>query len=212
MISHRRGPILTVDNRDSVVRLCENLGMGLAALEELAGRPVFALSDVEVAAGLAAVAAGAAFLDALRLRLVREADARGLAVAAGATSTAVWLRERDRLSPHTAARWVKLAASVGSATAEALAEGRVNLEQAAVIAQAVGQVPVEHREAGEKLLVDQAATFGPRELARLGERVLEVVDPEGAEAAEAERLAKAERRAYAGRQFNLTTSAPAGPG
>jgi len=85
-----------------------------------------------------------------------------------------------------------------------LGEGRVNLEQAAVIAHAVGQVPVEHREPGEKLLVEQAAMFGPRELARLGERLLEVVDPEGAEAAEAQRMAKAEQRAYAGRAFNLT--------
>src|SRR5690348_9306809 len=99
--------------------------MGLAALEELAGRPVFALSDVEVTAGLDAVAAGAAVLDALRLRLVREADVRGLAVAAGAANTAGWLRERDRIAAHTAARLVKLAATVGAATADALGEGRV---------------------------------------------------------------------------------------
>src|SRR5690349_6406763 len=113
--------------------------MGLAALEELAARPVFALSDKEVVAALDAVAEGCAFLDALRLRLIREADVRGLPSAAGVTSTAAWLREQDRIAAHTAARLVKLAVTVGTATAEVLAEGRVSLEQAAVIAHAVGR-------------------------------------------------------------------------
>jgi hypothetical protein len=179
--------------------------MGLAGLAELVSRPVFVLSDKEIAAGLDAVAAGVAVLEGLRLRLVREADARGLAVAAGVSSTAVWLRNRALVSPQTAARWVKLAAGLdGTLTGEALSEGRVNLEQAAVIAHAVGLVPVEHRDAGEKALLGQAAVLGPRELARLGEHLVDLVDPAGAEAAEAARLEKAERKAYAGRELNLT--------
>src|SRR5690348_13078193 len=114
--------------------------MGLVGLEQLATRPVFALSDVELVAGLDAVAAGVANLEALRLRLLREVDARGLAAAAGATGIGAWLRERARISPHTAHRLVKLAGALdGSLTAQALAAGRVNVEQAAVIAHAVGQ-------------------------------------------------------------------------
>ena len=44
----------------------------------------------------------------------------------------------------------------------------------------------------EAHLVAQAAVFGPKELARLGRRILEVVAPEIAEEAEARRLAELE--------------------
>ena len=44
----------------------------------------------------------------------------------------------------------------------------------------------------EAHLVAQAGVFGPKELARLGRRILEVVAPEIAEEAEARRLAELE--------------------
>ena len=47
----------------------------------------------------------------------------------------------------------------------------------------------------ESYLVEQAADFGPRELGRLAERLLEVVAPEWAEKVEEEQLRAAERRA-----------------
>ncbi len=180
--------------------------MGLAAeWQELSQRPPFALSDGELTSLLDDLFAHAARVSSRVLEALREADARGLAAAAGASSTGAWLRERERISAHAASRLVKLAAAVdGTATADALSEGLINVEQAGVIADAVAQVPAEHREVGEKLLLEQAATFGPRELGRLGERLVEVVDPEGAEQAEARRLDKAEQRAYAGRELNLT--------
>lgn len=180
--------------------------MGLGAeLEELVARPTFALSDEELLARLDSAftvlnrAAGEV------VTTLRELDGRGLPGLVGASSTRAWLRDRQRISSPASAQLVRLAAGVdGTATGDALRIGGINAEQAAVIAHAVAQVPVEQRAAGEALLLRQAATFGPRELARLGERLVELLDPEGAEAAEADRLAKAEVRAYSGRDLHLT--------
>ena len=54
----------------------------------------------------------------------------------------------------------------------------------------------------EAHLVDRAAEFGPKELGRIGRRILDVVAPEIAEAAEAARLADLE--AHADDQTRLT--------
>jgi hypothetical protein len=42
-------------------------------------------------------------------------------------------------------------------------------------------VPDEVRDDAERALVDEAVTFGPKELGRLGERILEHVAPQLAE-------------------------------
>jgi hypothetical protein len=48
-------------------------------------------------------------LVAMQLKLIREVDARGLAVKDGATSTAAWLRDRYRISDTAAGQLVTLA-------------------------------------------------------------------------------------------------------
>ncbi|HET8683294.1 MAG TPA: DUF222 domain-containing protein [Micromonosporaceae bacterium] len=70
------------------------------------------------------------------MALVRELDRRGLAVAQGASSTAVWLRSRMRMSINVARRLAELAAALDTGPAvvrEALAAGAVPLEQAQVV-------------------------------------------------------------------------------
>jgi hypothetical protein len=144
---------------------------------------------------------------ALRLALIREVDGRGVAVGQGATSTAVWLRERYRISSGAAARSVRLAAAVDAEAAtvgQALAAGTVNVEQATVIAAAVADLPAELRTAGAAHLVAEAAVFGPRELGVLGQRLLEVIDPERAQERAAAELTRAEDRAYHGRSLFLS--------
>jgi hypothetical protein len=80
-----------------------------------------------------------------------------------------------------------------------LAAGRVRTSQAHVIAHALDRLPDDLDPdllvKAEEHLVGQAATFGPRELTRLGERVLEAIAPEVAEEAEYRRLLAEERRA-----------------
>ena len=72
--------------------------------------------------------------------------------------------------------------------AVALAEGRVNVAQAHVTVNALEDLPSdldpELRLQGEAHLVEQAAQFGPRELRRLGDRLLEAIAPDIADQAE----------------------------
>src|ERR1044072_2810146 len=62
---------------------------------------------------------------------------------------------------------------------DAVAEGAVSLEQVARIAAVVDQVPAEHAEQAEAELTEWAYQFGPTELRRLGQRMVEVLDPDG---------------------------------
>src|SRR5262249_48913906 len=97
-----------------------------------------------------------------------------------------------------------LKAEADSPTAAALAADQMNVEQAKVITDAVAALPVEHRRAGEEHLVDEAASFGPRELGRVGQRVFEVVAAEEAEKQALAELERAEQRAWHRRGLWLT--------
>jgi hypothetical protein len=142
----------------------------------------------------------------LQLGLVREADARSVAAGEGASSTAVWLRDRWRVTPSTAARMVKLAAVLDArpATAAALAAGMVNGEQATVIGAAVKRLPILHHADGERLLLSHADVLGPRELGRVGERLFEVLDPDQADKLAREAVERDEQRAHHERCFTVT--------
>ncbi|NJC86902.1 DUF222 domain-containing protein, partial [Planosporangium mesophilum] len=65
-------------------------------------------------------------------------------------------------------------------------------------------VPAEFRARADEYLVGLADEFGPKELAGLGERVLEVVAPQEAEARALAALERAEERAYVGRELRLS--------
>lgn len=177
------------------------------ALEKCRPTSVWALSDGELGACVDDWFRLRSQLDAVGLALIRELDARALPAAWGATSTTVFLRESQRISPHAAAQLVRLAFAVETdlpAAGEALAVGAVNVEQVGVIARVVGDLPVEHRAEGERFLVEQATQFGPRQLDILVRRLFEVVAPNEALRREAEQLERAERRAHEKRDFQLT--------
>jgi hypothetical protein len=176
-------------------------------LDECLAQPVWAKPDSLVVDELERLVVAGRKVAAATLARVREIDGRGLAVGAGATSTLSWLRDRHRMSNGAASRLVKLARALDSdlsGTAEALAAGAVNVEQAQVIADAVAKLPAAHRTAGEEHLLGEAVTFGPRELGRLGQRVFEVVAPEEAEKQALAELERAERRAWHDRGLWLT--------
>jgi hypothetical protein len=65
----------------------EVLAQADAAMTAYADRPVWTVGDAELVAGLDAVHAVEQRLAAVKLALVREIDGRGLATAAGASST-----------------------------------------------------------------------------------------------------------------------------
>jgi hypothetical protein len=89
-------------------------------------------------------------------------------------------------------------------TGDALAAGVLNVEQARVITAAVESVPVEVKAKAETHLIAEAAAFGPKELGRLAERIVEVVAPDVADKLVDSQLERAERRAYLDREFTVT--------
>ncbi|MGC4813381.1 DUF222 domain-containing protein, partial [Micromonospora sp. DT228] len=103
----------------------------------------WALTEDELVAALDAAHRLEQRLAAVTLALVREIDGRGTAHAQGASSTAVWLRERLRLTVPAARRLVDLAAALDTgnpAIRAALANADITTEQARVIADTVATV------------------------------------------------------------------------
>ncbi|MEU5911902.1 DUF222 domain-containing protein [Micromonospora sp. NPDC047527] len=148
---------------------------------------------------------------AIKLTLVRELDGRGTATAQGASSTAVWLRDRLRLGVGAARRLVELAATLDAAPVgvrDALAGGAVTIEQVRVIAETVETVQsVAGAAAADKavgVLVDWAAQFDAALLRRLGTRILGHVAPEVADAAAQAALRAEESRAARDRHVTLS--------
>ena len=192
-----------------------------AALKEAAGvDPGFmSLADKRVA--LVALAGLACRVEALRMRMI--AAAEDVAAAEGHRDVASWLTHRTRahqgsnrraqlLAVELETRWHLLAAAV-----QDHGEGRVNLDQAHVIARALGDVSRALAEEpgvdadqradilakAEVHLIEQAADYGPKELKKLGARILDVVAPEYADQVEGRTLEKQE--AHARRHTTLTT-------
>ena len=101
----------------------------------------------------------------------------------GATSTATWLAHHTKTTPAAAHRTTRLAAGLEThdQTREALAEGRVHVEQAEVILRALDDLPADLDpdlvQEAEAHLLAEAEHFDARALKRFGRRLLEVVAP-----------------------------------
>jgi hypothetical protein len=97
------------------------------------------------------------------------------------------------------------ALATGAPTVNAALEaGTLNADQATVIAETVAGVPAEVRARAEEHLIGEAKTFGPHDLGRLGERILEHVAPELVKQQTESALERAERIAYDKRELNIT--------
>lgn len=194
-----------------VVACAERVGQELA---EIADVPVEFMSAEEKAAALVAVSAAADRVAAIKLRLLASAD--DVAAGAGARDAGAWLAHEARSDRHEQQRDLRLGEALSrrwQRLGDGLAHGAVNLAQARVIAYALDQlpddVPADVVAMAEEQLVAYAAEFGPRDLRVLGRRILDVVAPEVAEAAEAKALDDEERRAA---ETTSLTFSPCGDG
>ena len=164
--------------------------------------PTFMSTD-DKATALGELVRAEAQLVELRLRVL--ADAGDLAVATAAKDAAGWLAKETRTRFADARADLALATALDRehpVLAAAMREGDVTLAQAQVIRRALAALPVERRRRHRwrrprRTWSAQAGVFGPKELARLGRRILDVVAPEIAEEAEARRLAELEANAAA---------------
>ncbi len=145
---------------------------------------------------------------AVKLAVLAEVDGRDAARrATGATSTAAWLRA-DGMSPGAAHREVRLAGALGQheATRAAMADGRINPEQAAVITDALDglsdTVTSADKAAVEERLLVQAGRLDPGQLRKEAVAAAARIDPTGSGD-----LARMERAARAGRELTLVKGA-----
>ncbi|MEU4531432.1 DUF222 domain-containing protein [Micromonospora ureilytica] len=173
--------------------------------------PAWALPEHDLIAALDAAHRLQQRLAAVTLTLIREIDGRGTARAQGASSTAVWLRERLRLTIPAARRLVDDATALDTGKPgirQALADGHITLDQARVIADTVATVQTTAgTEAADKavsLLTDWAGQFDSTHLRKLGTRILDHVAPDIADAATQAALEAEARRAAHDRHLTLS--------
>jgi Domain of unknown function (DUF222) len=180
-----------------------------AALDETAGMSLWSLPDDEVDSLLADVHRLQGRVAGVAARLVAEVDRRELAKRAGGASTQAWLRHRLQLAPAEAKQQVTSAGALTSLDLirEALAVGDLSRAHAEVVVKMMDTLPSslgqETMDRAERQLVAWCREFDPRDVARLGRRLWEVVDPDGADEREGELLAKQEREASRRRHLSI---------
>ena len=141
-------------------------------------------------------------LQAIEMNVLAVGD--DIAEATGDRSTAAWMAAKTRDAPGAIRANAKLAVALETRWTQvqaAFAAGEVNLAQVRVIDKTLTDLPKDLGDdlitKAEAYLVTEAARLGPRELAILGDRVLEYLAPDIAEEADYQRLLDQERRAAA---------------
>jgi hypothetical protein len=172
------------------------------------GRP-WSMTAAETAETFDEVEACEAQLRELKSRLLLHAETVEVPAQSGATSVANWVAHRHKLTRREAYRQVRLAKSLEThpLTSAALAEGRVNLEQAEAILRGLGTLPEDLDPdlaiRAEEHLLELAKDFDAKALRNLSRRLLEVIAPDLADAHEAQLLEREERDAAAAARFSI---------
>ncbi|MDQ3733011.1 MAG: HNH endonuclease, partial [Actinomycetota bacterium] len=173
-------------------------------------RPGWSRTDPELVRDVADLVALRAQVDGLLLDAVGEVDSRGLAGSRGCSSTRAWLRSAHRIAPQEAKRLVRTATALRCdlpAVAAAMSAGEVSLAQAEVIVHAIADLPCETpvacRPQAEATMIDQAQTFDPMILARIGRRLAEIIDPDGVQARDEKPILDKETDAHRDRTLTL---------
>jgi hypothetical protein len=171
----------------SALKAC--LAAVAAGLDAAAGVEVAALTEAGLRAGLDEVWRIRARVDELSCRLVADADARRIPVDDGASSTRSWLAWRFKMSRGSAGGIVAQLPAMSprvSATRRAWAAGVVSGEQAGLIAATIDglgdDIDEQACRRAEAVLVEQAGRLTYPQLRICANRVIEVVDPGGADA------------------------------
>ena len=170
-------------------------------LADLADVPAWSLSLEETRSALVALTRVMTRAAELEARLLTHADAFD------DDSVAAWLATATRSTRLTARGHTRLASALTNhdTVRDAMAAGHVIAEQAGVICSAVDALPDQPdlRERCEKHLVQLAEHHDAKDLKILGRRVLEVVDPDAADAHEAALLEKEEKDAAKATSFSM---------
>ncbi len=143
-------------------------------------------------------------LDGLRMRLVCEAQL------AGADAVLDKVRSSTRATTQRASADLRLAQDLGEGYPlihQAVCQGTISLAQAEGMVIGLKKLPVRltrhDLERCQTTLLAEAEFLGPQELRILAARMLELIDPDAADQADAARLAREERLAKAGRSLRI---------
>ena len=169
-------------------------------LDNLVEAPTWSLDPAETTQVITRLAAHNARIDELEARVLKHAETLQVPTAGGFRSTAAWLARLTRTTRAAATRKMRLATALAGheQTRHAMARGEVHAEQALVIDTAVDDLAPEHTHhqgLAEKHLLAAAGDFDAHALTTLGRRILETIDPEGADEHEARLLEAQEARA-----------------
>ncbi len=184
-----------------------------AELGSVTGTPVWSMSSEELGSTLVEVTRLLAQVAQLQLRLLAQAERVEVGVSVGATSAANWLAHETRTTRPAVHRAARLATALeGHPDVDAaLATAELTVDQAQVIVDAVDDLPTDLVDLvdpdvvakAETFLLDQARDHDARALRILGRRLLEVLDPDAADAEEARRLEAEEADARAAASFTM---------
>ena len=159
-------------------------------MDELAAEDLDQLSDAALTEQTLALQRVMDRLDGQWLRRVAAIDARGAAGAARgepAPSTASRLRNRLRMGAGAARSSVRTARTLFRGplrrTAAALTDGQLSAAHAQVLARGTRDLPDEVAADAEPVLVEAARRLDPSKLRQAVGYLVEVADPEGADAA-----------------------------
>lgn len=171
------------------------------ALKDSTGVGVEFMSASWRRTALLELSAASSQLESLRLRLI--AGSSDIADEDGARDIAAWLTHETRTDRSTNAHDLQLAESLDRrwpVVARALEEAELHPQQAEVIVRGLqalpADIPREILDLAERQLVQDAATFGPRELRILARRVLDIVAPELGEEEERRALEREDEHAW----------------
>lgn len=168
------------------------------------------LTDPEIRELTTSVFRARASLEELAVRLAAAVEDRAIAREDGCTSTSAWLAQLAGISKYDASKLVSLSQTMSpevERTRQAWSCGDITTEQAKVIVDSITKLPEwfgdeEHLDA-ENLMLDHAPHFTLDELKRLGNHVIEVLDPDGADEIIGKQLQDQEKRAYEGTQLKM---------
>ena len=172
-------------------------------LDDTKALETWSLTDAEIRELTRTVHQTRAGLDEFAARLAGIADDRGLAREDGSTSTTAWLAELAGISKFEASKLVSLARLTSEQvepTRVAWASGTISTEQAGVIIRSLAALPDwvgdEERGDAQEIMLGHATQMTLADLRRIGNHIIEVIDPDGADEIIGKQLESQERKAF----------------
>ncbi|MET9022868.1 DUF222 domain-containing protein [Actinopolymorpha sp. NPDC004070] len=192
----------------AAARLRAAVAMFRAGLDEALSTPTGCLEARELGELIGELTVEESRAAALKLSLVRQAEACDIAKTTGAATTAAWLRNSQRMGKKDSYATVALARDLDrtvTLTARAFARGELSFRHAQVIAGAIKDLPkwvsLEQCVEAEEFLLEESKRRNPDDVRLLGRALLHYLAPEECERRLGKELDDAERAAERSRSL-----------